>query len=359
MMVHQLLEAASNGTPPIGWWPEWIEVFWIAFATLLGGTLGAWLRSPWKLAPALATLLACIGYFGWLMFQHRVWVLVAAPAVGSFVAATFVTSFIAYLEKSEKGVMQTIFSKHVSSTVVDALWAQRDQFLDGGRLKPERVIATVLFTDLKGFSTTSEKMDPATLMHWMNEYMNDIARHVDEHGGMINKFIGDAIMAVFGVPVFHHREEDIDQDAANAVNCALAMRAELKRLNVHWEKSGLPTTAMRVGIYTGPLVAGSMGSADRLEFTVLGDTVNTAARLESAGKDAASDLNTAECMILIGESTYQRLHGRYVTQRIGSMSLKGKADKIIVHSVISAVAESESSPGSPASFASTDAPQAV
>jgi adenylate cyclase len=275
------------------------------------------------------------------------------------VAATFVTSFIAYLEQSEKGVMQTIFSKHVSSTVVDALWAQRDQFLDGGRLKPERVIATVLFTDLKGFSTTSEKMDPATLMQWMNEYMNDIARHVEEHGGMINKFIGDAIMAVFGVPVFHHREEDIDQDAINAVNCALAMRTELKRLNLHWQKNGLPTTAMRVGIYTGPLVAGSMGSAQRLEFTVLGDTVNTAARLESAGKDAASDPDTAECMILIGESTFQRLHGRYVTQRIGSMSLKGKADKIIVHSVISAAAETGSSSGSPTSVASVDAPRAV
>jgi adenylate cyclase len=102
-----------------------------------------------------------------------------------------------------------------------------------------------------------------------------------------------------------------------------------------------------------------MGSADRLEFTVLGDTVNTAARLESAGKEAASDPNTAECMILIGESTFQRLHGRYVTQRIGSMSLKGKTDKIIVHSVISPVAENAGNPGTPTSVASADATQIV
>ena len=109
--------------------------------------------------------------------------------------------------------MQTLFSKHVSSDVVEALWAERDQFLDGGRMKPQRVIATVLFTDLKGFSTTSEKMDPATLMDWMNEYMNGVARHVDSHDGMINKFIGDAIMALFGVPIAHTREEEIDRDA--------------------------------------------------------------------------------------------------------------------------------------------------
>ena len=343
MMIHQLLEAALDGVKPRTWWSEWAEILWIAAATLLGGALGVLLRSPWKLAPALALLVGGIYFFGgWMFADQRVWVLVAAPALGAFVAATFVTSFIAYLEKSEKGTMQHLFSKHVSPTVVEALWAQRDEFLDGGRLKPERVTATVLFTDLKGFSTTSEKMDPATLMSWMNEYMNDIARHVDENGGMINKFIGDAIMAVFGVPVFHTKEEEFDQDATNAVNCALAMRKELHRLNIGWAARGLPTTAMRIGIYTGALVAGSMGSADRLEFTVLGDTVNTAARLESAGKDAPHDDRTAECMILIGDSTFQRLHGRYLTVPIGAMSLKGKADKIIVHGVISENPENRS-----------------
>jgi adenylate cyclase len=105
-------------------------------------------------------------------------------------------------------------------------------------------------------------------------YMNGVARHVGP-GGIINKFIGDAIMALFGVPLSHTLEEEIDQDAVNAVECALQMRAEIKKLNADWTARGLPTTAMRVGIYTGPLVAGSMGSELRLEFTVLGDTVNT------------------------------------------------------------------------------------
>jgi len=337
LMINQLLRIALHGEKPPTFWPEWVEALWIAGCTLAGGLLGLPFRSPWKLAPALALLLAAIGFFDWQMFVHGTWVLVAAPALGAFVAATFVTSFIAYLERSERGHMQTLFSKHVSSDVVQALWAERDQFLEGGRMKPQRVTATVLFTDLKGFSTTSEKMDPATLMEWMNEYMNGVARHVDAHAGIINKFIGDAIMGLFGVPLSHTLEEEIDQDAVNAVNCALQMRAEIAKLNANWVARGLPTTAMRVGIYTGPLVAGSMGSEDRLEFTVLGDTVNTAARLEGAGKEAADDPRTAECTILIGESTFQRLRSRFETQLIGAMSLKGKAEKIIVYSVISAV----------------------
>jgi adenylate cyclase len=112
------------------------------------------------------------------------------------------------------------------------------------------------------------------------------------------------------------------------------MRRELKGLNVGWKARGMPTCAMRVGIFTGPLVAGSIGSEQRLEFTVLGDTTNTAARLESAGKEVEVDDLTRDCTILIGDATWKRLHGRFETQLVGPMSLKGKANQIIVHSVL-------------------------
>ncbi len=339
MLVHQLLEAAIDGVKPMGWWPEWAEIFWIAAFTLAGGVLSLWLRSPWKLAPALAAVLGALVLAVWWAFAHGTWLLLAAPAIGCFVAATFVTSFTAYLEGSERDTMQALFSRHVSTKVAETLWAERDQFLDGGRLKPQRLTATVLFTDLKGFSTISEGMDPQSLLAWINEYMSGIARHVDGHNGMVNAYVGDAIMAVFGAPVARTREEDIDQDAINAVECALAMRRELKELNVGWKARGMPTCAMRVGIFTGPLVAGSIGSSQRLEFTVLGDTTNTAARLESAGKEVEVDDLTRECTILIGDATWKRLHGRFVTQLVGPMSLKGKANQIIVHSVLSPVSK--------------------
>jgi adenylate cyclase len=334
MIVNQFLRSALNGEPPTGWWPELAEIAWIGLCTLLGGTLGLVLRSPWKLAPALALLLGAIVFAGWEALRHALWIPVATPALGAFAAATFVTSFAVFLERSDRRVMQALFSRHVSTKVADALWAVREQFLDGGRLKPQRLTATVLFTDLKGFSTISEDMDPASLMNWINEYMNGVARHVDAHDGMVNSYIGDAIMAVFGAPVARTREEDIDQDAINAVECALAMRRELKELNAGWAVRGMPTVAMRVGIFTGPLVAGSIGSVQRLEFTVLGDTTNTAARLEGAGKDVEVDETTAVCTILIGDATWQRLHGRFTTKLIGPISLKGKARPVIVHSVL-------------------------
>ncbi len=335
MMVHQLLRAALDGVPPMTWWPEWAEVAWIAAATLLGGVLGLVFKSPWKLALALALLVGAIVFAGWWMFLHGTWMLVAAPALGCAVAATFVTSFTAYLESSERGAMQSLFSKHVSTKVADELWANRDAFLDGGRMKAKRITATVLFTDLKGFSTTSENMDPSTLMDWMNHYFDAVGSHVEANNGMVNKFIGDAIMAVFGAPIESEGEEAFDLDAAHAVECALAMERTLIELNIGWKRDGLPTTEMRVGIYTGALVAGSLGTSERMEFTVLGDTVNTAARLESAGKEAVGpDMPVSPCTILIGDSTFQRLRGKYRTIALGAMSLKGKADKIIVHRVI-------------------------
>ena len=339
MMTHQLLQAAFDGVPPMSSWREWAEVMWIAAAALLGGIVGLLLHSPWKIVPALSLLLAGFYFAGVFAFSQRIWILVAAPMLVCAVSAALVTSLVAYLESAERGMMKTIFSKHMSGPVVDALMGEKDQFLDGGRLKPQRVVATVLFTDLKGFSTTSEKMDPATLMDWMNDYFNGIASHVDECGGIINKFIGDAIMGVFGVPVARTTESEMDLDAKNAVECALAMRAALQRLNAGWLAEGRPTTAMRIGIHTGPLVSGSVGSEARLEFTVLGDTVNTAARLEGAGKDFSEDAEAAACTILISDATCKRLHGGYVTRLLGPLSLKGKADQVIVHSVISSTVE--------------------
>ncbi len=339
MMTHQLLEIGFGRLKPMSVWPDWAEFMCIAAAALAGGVVGLFLHSPWRFAPAISIVLALIAAGGWWGFQSRIWIPVVAPILACTVAAALVVSVVAYFEGAERGMMTTIVSKHMSGPVLNALMAQREQFLEGGRLKPQRVVATVLFTDLKGFSTTSEKMDPATLMDWMNDYFNGIASHVDECGGIINKFIGDAIMGVFGVPVARTTEAEMDLDAKNAVECALAMRAALQKLNAGWLEEGRPTTAMRIGIHTGPLVSGSVGSEARLEFTVLGDTVNTAARLEGAGKDFAEDVEAAACTILISDATCKRLHGGYVTRLLGPLSLKGKADQVIVHSVISSTKE--------------------
>jgi adenylate cyclase len=337
VIINQLLRSALDGEKPTGWWPEPARVAWIAFWTFLGGALGLVIRSPWKLAPALALLLGAIYLAGREALFHSLWIPTTTPALGAFAAATFATSLIVFLESADRRAMGALFSRHVSKDVMEVLWAERDQFLDGGRLKPQRITATVLFTDLKDYSTISEDMDPADLMNWINEYMNRIAPLVTKHGGTVNSYSGDAIMAVFGAPFAHTREEEIDRDASRAVECALAMRKELKSLNAEWAARGLPTVAMRVGIYTGPVVTGSIGSQERLEYSVLGDTTNIAARLESLGREWEDDPTTTPCIILIGDSTCHRLHGRFQTKPVGSKRLKGKAKEVIVHSVLSAV----------------------
>ena len=336
LLTHQLLRVALDGVKPMSWWPEWAEILWIATAAMLGGIAGLLLHSPWKIVPALSLLLAALYFAGWFAFYERLWIPIAAPIAACAVAAALVLSVVAYFEGAERGLIKSMFSKHTSPAVVDALLKESAEFFEGGRIKPRRIVATILFTDLKGFSTTSEKMDPETLMDWMNEYFDGIASHVERNGGIIDKFIGDAIMGVFGVPLARTSEEELDADAINAVECALAMRTALASLNAAWREEGRPTTAMRIGIHTGRIVAGHLGSADRVDYTVLGDTVNTAARLEAAGKDFGDD---AECSILISDATCARLRGGYATRLLGPITLKGKAEQVIVHSVISSTKE--------------------
>ena len=333
-LIHQLLEAGVGGLRPIAWWPEWEEVLWIALASLLGGGLGVFCASPWRLAPLMTAGVSGLGAVWWKLMAAGVWSPVVAPGLGFVLSSAFVTSFVAYAHKASLGMMKSIFSRHVSEKVVDALWADRESFMQGGQLRAQRLSATVFFTDLKNFSTTSEKMDPATLLEWMNEYMSAMAPQVELHGGIINKYIGDSIMAIFGVPIARTTEEEVAQDAVNAVECALGMREALKRKNVEWMRRGLPTTFMRVGINTGELVSGSFGSRERLEFTVLGDTVNTGSRLEGAGKDIRPQDCDPECTILVSETTFQLLGNRYQTRYIGPMKLKGKGESITVYSVL-------------------------
>jgi adenylate cyclase len=147
--------------------------------------------------------------------------------------------------------------------------------------------------------------------------------------------MGDAIMALFGVPIPRLSEAEISQDAVHAVQCALAMRHELIQLNRRWQEQQQPTIKMRIGIYTGPLVAGTVGSAARLEYTVLGDTVNTAARLESYGKETFSvESIDSPCRILIGTATLQYLGQQFQTQYVGEVHLKGKEQTTTIYRVM-------------------------
>ncbi|NQZ67545.1 MAG: adenylate/guanylate cyclase domain-containing protein, partial [Lentisphaeria bacterium] len=198
--------------------------------------------------------------------------------------------------------------------------------------QPRRITATVFFSDLVGFTPIAEKFTPSELMDWLNVYMEAMSKEIFSNQGVVDKYMGDAIMALFGVPFGSDTEEGIALNARNAVIAALGMSAQLKLLNPIWQEQGLPTVGMRVGIFTGSLVAGSVGGADRMEYTVIGDAVNTAARLESY--DKTYGVEDGGCRILIGKATKDYLGDAFVLKDVGMVNLKGKSEGVAIYQVM-------------------------
>ena len=335
--VNQLLRHAVEGQRPIRFWNEWQETLWLFFWCAAGAVIGLQMKSP--LAFVLVIVSCAGGLFGafWLAFAADLWLPVVTPAVAFTGAAVLGTSHQAYLEKKQRDVLMQLFSRHVSADIAADIWRQREQFMQGHSPKAQVITATVFFTDLKGFSAKAEALPPDALLAWLNEYMEVMAALIEQHGGMVNKYMGDAIMAVFGAPIPRVKEAEIRQDAVNAVRCALAMGQHLDQLNSSWAERGLPTTAMRVGVATGALVSGSIGGSKRLEYTVTGDTVVIAKRLESAEKESTHlEKASLSCRILIAETTYAMLGSRFKVREVGPMQLEGKHQSVGVYVVMGA-----------------------
>lgn len=335
MTVHQLLRTALEGAKPLRFWSDWLEAAWALLWCLVGGAIGYWARSPVRFSGLLAAALVVLGWVGWRAFAAGWWIPIIWPALTCLPAAALLTSYISYEERKQRGLLMQMFSREVSPDIAQALWEQRDHFLEGNRPHPQKLTATVLFTDLKGFSTTSEMLDPEQLINWLNEYMSAMANHVMNNHGVVEKYIGDSVMALFGAPLARATQEEIAEDARNAVRCALAMGKEMERLNAEWKERGLPACTMRVGIHTGELVAGSLGSAERQEYTVIGDSVNTASRLESFDKEGETMIiPRGNCRILVSEATWALLGEEFRTLPIGEMNLKGKGQSVRIFCVL-------------------------
>ncbi|MDR4498990.1 MAG: adenylate/guanylate cyclase domain-containing protein [Candidatus Scalindua sp.] len=334
-MVSQLLRTSLAGDTYILTMNDWLEWLWILVWSVIGGFTGLKIRSPWRfslLATSVILFHACIVYFA---FLSKWWIPFVPSAIAWFLSAVVVTPYISKLEKEQRALLMHLFSRHVSKEIADVVWKQRDQFLEGNRPRSQKITATVLFTDLKGFTSVSEKMEPQALMNWLNTYMETMAQLVVEHGGVIDDYAGDGLKANFGVPLPRNSETEISQDAVNAVNCALAMELKMNQLNTRWQEQNLPTTGMRIGIFTGSIVAGSLGSAQRLKYTTIGDTANIASRLESLDNNTL-DMSPPEtgCRILIGEATLRYLNHQFVTLKVGETTLKGRSEKIGVYRIV-------------------------
>jgi adenylate cyclase len=246
-------------------------------------------------------------------------------------SAAVIMAYVSGQERKQRAFLMQLFSRHVSKEVAENIWRQRDQFLEDGRPKPQKAEVTVLFTDLTGFTSVSEKLEPQALIQWLNTYMEAMAQLVMGNEGIVDDYAGDGIKANFGVPIPRKSQAEIKQDALNAVNCALQMKTKMQRLNRNWRNQNLPTAGIRIGICTGPVIVGAVGSSQRLKYTTVGDTVNVASRLESFEKEQVPE---GICRMLIAESTHRYVQEHFQMQTVGAIQLKGKKQTAFAYLVI-------------------------
>lgn len=329
-IVSQFLSAALDKQPLVWFWSDWVEVLWIGGWIAIGGSLAWFVRHPFGLGLAVTfTITIVLGTCYALFLQHG-WVPTASPVIGVLVITTLVVAYRAQQAQRQQMMMMKLLGQNTSPEIATALWKSRDRLLKSGKLPGQGLIATMLFTDIRNFSTLSEQMPPEALLEWLNEYLSAITQEVKANQGIINKFTGDGLLAVFGVPMNRTTPIEVSQDARLSVMCALAMRARLEALNQDWQTRGLPVIQMRIGIFTGPIVAGSLGGKDRLEYGVIGDSVNIASRLEGYAKERQAEV----CRILIAKDTLVHLQDQVAVESWGPLALKGKQQMVDVYRVL-------------------------
>ena len=215
----------------------------------------------------------------------------------------------------ERDKLRTTFGKYMTATVMEHLLAGKVA-LGGASIK-----VTILFTDIRSFTSLSEKMDPQQLVGLLNEYFTEMVGIVMQENGVVDKYIGDAIMAIFGAPV------PTKEDPVNAVRAAVKMRGALHELNLRLEARGVSRLRTGIGIHTGEVVAGNIGSEKRMEYTVIGDAVNLASRLESNTKELGVN-------VLISEDTYELTKHVIEARAVKEITVKGRKQPVMTYEVL-------------------------
>ena len=297
------------------------EASWTANAALtavsgIGLAAAAVYLGPWiATAAALAGSAGLMAAVTWL-FGRGLWLTAVDPLVALTLATFGGVAYQYAVEGREKRRVKRLFSRYVSPDVYARLLHDPSV----ARLGGERRTMSVLFSDIRGFTTVSESGSPEDILQQLNEYFSRMVPIVFAHRGTIDKFVGDMIMALFGAPL-----ED-ERHAEHAVQAAIAMVRELEALNVEWRRQGRPPLEIGVGINSGEMVAGNVGSESIMSYTVIGDQVNLGARLESLNKDYGT-------RILISEATRRLLDGPFEVRPLGAVTVKGKTKPVDIYEV--------------------------
>jgi adenylate cyclase len=273
-LVSQILSSALEGRPQIRVWSKPWEALWIFGWSVVGATLiwiqryrgGVIQRSPLTVASILVTGGGLI-YGSYLAFLQGWWIPVVPPALALGGSAIAIAS---YLASTATGMRQT-FGRYLTDEVVASLLETPEGLHLGG----EKRKVTILMSDLRGFSALSERVPSEIAMTVINFYLEVMTEVISQYQGTINEIMGDGILVMFGAPIAR------EDDSPRAIACAIAMQLAMDKVNQHNQQMNLPSLEMGIGINTGEVLAGNIGSQKRAKYTVLGSPVNLAARIES------------------------------------------------------------------------------
>jgi adenylate cyclase len=297
-------------------WPS-IKVVILIFLIMILLGFSTLFNSARMLYASGFSMLIFLPVLTWYEFIHfRLFPVVTGMTTGGLLFI-FLVIALEYAASKEKAMIRNVFSRYVPTQVISELLADPKNLTLGG----EERTATVLFSDIAGFTSISEQLPPQTLVSLLNQYLTEMTNIVLAQGGIIDKFQGDAIMAEFGVPL------PCADHADRAVSAGLLMQTRLAELRHKWKKKGLPELHCRIGINTGVMVVGNMGSSQVQDYTVIGDAVNLASRLEGANKFYGTHL-------MISEFTLNMINQkRYNYRVLDVIKVKGKTKPVTVYEV--------------------------
>jgi len=266
-------------------------------------------------------LLAPLVWVDYAAFLHGWWLNFTVPAITITSNVLLVSLYRALVEEKEKRKVRGYFGQYVSPEVV------RQLLLDPKLVEPRKTEISVMFSDIRGFTTISEKLDAQQLAQFLNEYLSDMSTIVLKNLGTLDKFIGDAVMAFWNAPV------EVEGHAVKACEGALQMMASVREIQTKWEAQGRPHLDIGIGINTGNASVGQMGSTSRNAYTALGDTVNLSSRLEGLNKDYGTH-------IIVNESTYTSVSKNgFVFRELDLIRVKGKTEPVTIYELIGRAGE--------------------
>lgn len=278
-----------------------------------------WQGAKWG-AAASALIILATGALAFVAFDRtEVVVPIISPMIAVVVAYLGSTSYVSIVEGREKRMIKGAFGKFVSPRVADQLMADPSALKLGG----DRIQISMLFSDLAGFTSMSEMMDPQKLVLVLNEYLHEMAELVKEQDGYVDKYIGDAVMALYGAP------NRMDDHATRACRTAVKMQKRLHELNLKWREAdpGWAKLKVRIGLNTGDPVVGNIGGAEKIQYTALGDAVNLAARLEPACK-------TYGVGIMLAQQTREEAGDTIKVRELDLLAVYGKKEPIRVFELL-------------------------